>query len=172
MNLKTILPFENYKIITNLKPEKIVEKLIANVKPKREISFSFKPVEITKPYQGEVYKTGFKINRCIDYRNSFLPEITGTFSTFLGKTEVNISMRLFTLVKVFAILWLSVVGVVCIGIIFGYIFFANNLSKIQFSPAILIPFGMFIFGCLLFTLPFKIESKKAKEFLDKLFEAL
>lgn len=170
MNLKRILPYENYTIVTHLTPEEIVEKLIVNVQPKREIVFSFKPVQITKPYEGEVYKNGFKINRCIDYRNSFLPEISGNFSSFLGKTEVNISMRLFTLVKVFAILWLSVVGIVCIGIILSYIFLANNLSKIQFSPAILVPFGMFIFGCLLFTIPFKIESKKAKEFLNKLFE--
>ncbi len=171
MNLKTILPYENYTITTHLKPEEIVEKLIANVQPKREISFSFKPVQITKLYEGAVYKTGFRISRCIDYRNSFLPEISGSYSTFLGKTDINISMRLFTLVKVFAILWLGVVGVICLGTILAYIFLSNTQSKIQFSPAILVPFGMFIFGSLLFTIPFKIESKKAKEFLDKLFEA-
>ena len=171
MNLKTILPFENYTIITHLKAEEIVEKLIANVQPTRGSSFTLNPVEITKRYEGEVYKNGFKIKRCIDYRNSFIPEISGSFSTIATNTEINISMRLFTIVKLFAIVWLGLVGLVCVGILLSHFFVADNLAKIQFVPITLIPFGMFIFGCLLFTIPFKIESYKAKHFLSKLFEA-
>ena len=134
-------------------------------------SFTLNPVEITKRYEGEVYKNGFKIKRYIDYRNSFIPEISGSFSTIATNTEINISMRLFTIVKLFAIVWLGLVGLVCVGILLSHFFVADNLPKIQFVPITLIPFGMFIFGCLLFTIPFKIESYKAKNFLSKLFEA-
>lgn len=44
------------------------------------------------------------------------------------------------------------------------------IVKGDFSPPMLIPYGMAIFGCLLFTIPYKLEAKKSRDFLADLLE--
>jgi hypothetical protein len=170
MNFKKYLPFENYVITSKLSVEEIKNRLADNIEPKKNIRLSVFNRSSNKPYEGQILGDTFTISRIINYRNSFLPVITGQISKFLGKTQINVKMRPVTFVLIFISLWLGVVGLVCLGIILvGLIQFKQVLQN-GFSPMILIPFGMFLFGCLLTTLAFKAESKKSKEFLNRIFE--
>jgi hypothetical protein len=122
----------------------------------------------TKPYEGEISKNSFSISRIIGYRNSFLPTIHGDVSTFLGQTQIKIKMRPVTFVLIFMSFWLGIVGLVCLGTLLIGLLNISKILRTGFSPMLLIPFGMFIFGILLTNLAFKAESKKSKEFLATL----
>ncbi|HMG81481.1 MAG TPA: hypothetical protein VK559_00465 [Ferruginibacter sp.] len=166
------LPFENYTLLTKLSSEEIKKRLAENLVAKRKgLSFLSLDNRAIRPYEGEIIEDTFSINRIINYRNSFLPMITGSISKPYGKTEIAIKMRpaLFTLI--FIAFWLGIVGMVCIAILIIGIIKISSIHLSEISPLLLIPFGMFIFGCALSIIPFKIESKKSKEFLQLLFQA-
>jgi len=170
MNFKKFLPFENYVLTSNLTVEEVTKRLEDKIDPKKGFVFSAFNKSSNKPYEGRILGNTFTISRIINYRNSFLPVIAGHFSTFLGKTQINVKMRPVTFVLIFISLWLGIVGLVCLGIILVGLFQIRQILQNGFSPMILLPFGMFFFGCLLTTLAFKAESKKSKEFLEKLLD--
>lgn len=170
MNFTKYLPVENYVMTSKLSNEEVKRRLTDNIEPKKSVRLSVYNRGSNKPYEGQILGDTFTISRIINYRNPFLPVITGHFSTLLGKTQIKVKMRPVTFVLIFISLWLGIVGLVCLGILLiGLIQFKQVLQN-GFSPMILIPFGMFLFGCLLITLAFKAESKKSKKFLQQLFE--
>lgn len=170
MNIKKYLPFENYVLISELSAEELTKRLAANIEPKRNVRFPGSNKNSNKPYEGQISGDSFTITRVIDYRNSFLPVITGHISATPRKTQINVKMQPTTFVLAFISLWLGIVGLVCLGtIVAGVIQFKHHLRD-GFSPAVLVPFGMFLLGYLLTILSFKAESKNAKYFLERLFE--
>ena len=168
MNLKKYFPFENYILTTKLPTDEVYKRLSDNIEPKKTIRLSILNRNSTKLYEGEITKESFRISRIISYQNSFLPTIHGDISTYFGQTQIQIKMRPVTFVLIFISFWLSIVGLVCLGTLLIGIFKINQILRTGFSPILLIPFGMFIFGCLLTNLAFKAESKKSKEFLATL----
>lgn len=170
MKIKKYLPFENYVLTSKLSIEEVTRRLADNIEPKKSFRFSGFNKSSNKPYEGQILGDTFIISRIINYRNSFLPIITGHISTFLGKTQINVKQRPVTFVLIFISLWLGIVGLACLEIILAGLFQFRHVLQIGFSPMLLIPFGMFLFGCLLTTLAFKAESKKSKEFLERLFD--
>ncbi len=171
MNLKKYLPIEDYIITSKLSVEEVKSRLADNIEPKKGLRLPISKRDSYKPYEGQITGESFTISRIINYRNSFLPVITGQLSTFLGKTEIKVKMKPVTLVIVFMSIWLGTVGFACVGIILVGLFQFKQLLQNGFSPMLLVPFGMFLFGWLLTTLSFKSESKKSKEFLNQIFEA-
>jgi hypothetical protein len=170
MNLKKYLPLESYVLISKLSVEEALRRLADNVEPKKSFGLSMFNSSSNKLYEGQILGNTFSISRIINYRNSFLPVITGDISTYLGETQIKMKMQPVTFVLIFISVWLGIVGLVCLGIILvGLIQFKQILQN-GFSPMILIPFTMFLFGCLLTTLAFKAESRKSKEFLERLFD--
>jgi len=171
MNLKKYLPFENYSLTTNLSTTEIYKRLSDNIEPRKAFRFSLFNQNSTKPYEGEIYGNTFSMSRIINYRNSFLPIIKGDISMFAGQTQINIKMRPVTFVLIFISFWLGTVGLLCVSMLLVGLLQIKQLLKTGFSPMVLIPFGMFIFGYLLTTLAFKAESSKSKKFLTTLLDA-
>jgi hypothetical protein len=170
MGFKKFLPVENYTLTTKLTVEEVRKRIADNVEPKKSFRFSLISNSYTKPYEGNVTGNSFTISRVINYRNSFLPLINGNISNFVGQTQVKIKMQPVTFVLVFITVWLGVVGLVCLVTVIGIISKYKQIFKDGFSPFLLIPFAMFIFGCLLTYFAFKIESKKSKKFFAALLE--
>ncbi len=170
MNIKKYLPFENYVLTSKLSLEEVTRRLADNIEPKKSFRFSGFNKSSNKPYEGQISNGTFTISRIINYRNSFLPVVTGHISTFIGKTQINVKMQPVTFVLIFIFLWLGIVGLACLVIILVGLLQFQQVLQNGFSPMILISFGMFLFGCLFTTLAFKAESKKSKEFLEQLFE--
>lgn len=162
------LPFENYILSTSYTIEEAQRRLLENLEPERSWTYFMR--NDTKPYKGKITENRFSISRIIRYRNSFLPVITGKFSTKKGQTEINIRMRLHLFTLIFMSFWLGMVGIFCIILIVSTLINVGHLFKQEFSPMVLIPFGMFIFGYSLITVAFKAESNKSKKFLAQLFE--
>ncbi|MBN9386319.1 MAG: hypothetical protein J0H74_36510 [Chitinophagaceae bacterium] len=171
MHIKKYLPIGKYTLTSRLPVEEVKRRLADNIDPKRGLRLSTYRKNSTKPYEGEILGNTFTISRVIDYKNSFLPVIKGNISTFSGKTKINIKIRPVLFVLIFMTIWLGVVGLVCLGIIFTGLAQIREISQHRFSPMLLIPFAMFIFGCLLITLSFKTESERSKKFLLQLWEA-
>ena len=130
MILKNVLPFENYVLTTKLSVVEVIKRVADNIQQKQGFSLSTFSRNYTKPYTGQIIGTTFTMSRNINYRNSFLPIITGQITTFLGQTQVNIKMRPVTAVLIFISFWLGVVGFVCIGILlFGLLQFRQILHN-------------------------------------------
>lgn len=122
------------------------------------------------PYEGEIKGTSFKVSRIINYGNSFLPVVFGKIISDGNQTRVIIKMRPIKSVLIFMTLWLGLVGLLCLGILVSGLLQIKQLLKTGFSPAYLIPFGMFAFGYSLILLGYRLEAKKTKEFLVKLLK--
>ncbi|RBL90650.1 hypothetical protein [Chitinophaga flava] len=166
-----LVPFEDYTLISNLSPEEVKKRLEEKLNLKRRTAFiSFRPqLDTDRPYEGAFRGNKFVIKRIINYRNSFLPEITGVVTHEVVHTAIKIKMRMSVFVCVFLVIWL---------LLMSMILFSVKSS----TGADIIPLG--IFGnipflsqallCLLMyavTLgAFKYESMKSKKFLAALFE--
>lgn len=155
------LPFERITYTTDQTGKEVIEKLNEFVEPKK---FGFGNRHI-KEYEGSVTHNSFEINRIINYRNSFLPQIKGTIDTSNAGTQIDITMKLHVFVLVFLIFWCS----------FATMFFVGMCTKAvqdrEVSVMLLIPLLMLLFVYILTMFGFKTESKKSKEFLRKSFEA-
>jgi hypothetical protein len=172
MTLKEILPFEDYTLTTRLSVNEIIKRLNDNTEEKRNLSFSSFGQNYQKPYTGHITSSTFTMSRNINYRNSFLPVITGRITALGGQTQVNIKMRPVLIVSIFISFWLGIVGLICAAILLTGLIQFKDILQNGFPFGIIIPFGMFAFGCLLTHFAFKTESKKSKEFLAKLLQGI
>jgi hypothetical protein len=164
------LPFEDFILTTPLTVHEVQKLLTEKVETMQGSLFGNSP-KTNKPYRGEVTSESFRIYRIINYRNSFLPEITGRYKTNDNGTQIQIKMRPNTGVLVFMSIWLGLVGIVCIVIFVVMLMSMKEVFKGGFSPMVLIPFGMFVFGYGLVTLGFKSESSLSKNYLIKILTA-
>lgn len=173
MKLKSILPFDRYTLTTNLSEAEVLKRLGDNVDTQRKISTVGvsrwgSNTSLDKPYAGTIKNNQFEIARIlVNSKNSFLPMIKGEISVFLGKTEVKIKMSPHIAVLIFSVFWMVMVIFACVVVSSLLISDPNTMLS---NPALFIPFGMFIFGCLLFTLPYKYEAKKSRKFLAALLD--
>ncbi|GAA4345385.1 hypothetical protein [Flaviaesturariibacter amylovorans] len=168
MSLKRFLPFESFTLRTKLPAAEVLRRIHEATGPPAPFGSG---KSAATPYTGRVGPASFEISRNIDYRNSFLPTIRGRIGTYIGMTEVTVRMQPATAVLVFMAFWLGAVGLVCVGILAAAVLHFDQLLREGFSPMLLIPFGMFAFGCALVTLGFRGESRQSKQFLQTLLEA-
>lgn len=170
MDLKKLLPFENYTLTTRLTPQEVCQRISDNTGPQRTFaSFFERSNPISKPYEGFVGRNIFKIKRVISYRNSFMPVISGYVYTEREKTHVKIEMKI--------IQWALIFVSVALVLIIAGTFFMNTVFSSTQPDTI---FNNFIFSSFRLVLPlvfilvilisFKIESRIAKRFLAKLLE--
>lgn len=150
--MKNILPFENIIYTTYLSENEVYNKI-------NEI------VNIQKNYTGKWANGRFKIKRNINYRNSFLPQIQGELGNEWDKTRIKVKMKLHPFVLTFIIFWLS--GVLMACIVTTYMMTTTK----GFDAFFLIPYIMFVIGCVLTIGAFKVESSKSRKDLQQLFEA-
>jgi hypothetical protein len=170
MNIKKYLPVEDYVLTTKLSPQEVHNRIAANIEPRAGIRLSLLPRHTSKPYEGQIYNNQFTISRIIHYRNSFLPIIKGTISSYLSQTQIAITMKPHSFVLVFMLVWMGFVGLACVGILIALAIKGNRLFGGGFSPFAFIPFVMLVFGALLTHFAFKMESKKARLFLAYLLQ--
>ncbi len=111
-------------------------------------------------FNGTISEESFKIQRNINYRNSFLPVIIGKIKEIENGSEIFIKMRLNNFVKGFMTFWFSFVILFCLMVPF---------MKFDF-PSCLIPYIMLVFGILLVTISNKCETKIAKNKLEELLK--
>lgn len=164
----SFLPYEKLTISTYLGVEEAINRLANAVDAPKSLPLTWPfGKRSDKAYEGKISGDRFKISRIINYRNSFLPIVEGKIQTdpFGSGTRIEITMRLHEVVIIFMLIWLSMVGW---GAVLFTLAFLAEPKKIGLFA--LIPAGMFVFGCLLTIIPFKIEAAITKKFLLQLFD--
>jgi hypothetical protein len=158
-----LLPYKRLVFETQFSKDEIVRRLMIEVAPRRPPLDLFE--KRAEKFEGEVSETGFKISRIIRYRNSFRPMVEGRFFPLVKGIRIDVRMRLHMSVMAFSILWLSLLVVGAGTVIFQII------STGKSEGAMLIPFGLLLFYCLLMTIGFSVEADKAGKLLSDIFEA-
>ena len=158
------LPAENIIYKTRLKPKEIIKRLADSIEPAKTFRFRLFGSNSAKAYEGQINGQAFEIKRIINYRNSFLPRITGSIEQEYDGTTVKVKMRLHVLVLGFLCIWCCVVGFFCISIL------SFIVRSREFSLPTLIPFGMLLFAYVLTLASFKYESKKSKKDFEAMLE--
>jgi hypothetical protein len=103
-----LLPYDTLTIETTAPLEVARERLTAQVATPSFQPFQFGQADQDKPYEGKVGNRGFSISRCIQGRNSFLPQIEGRFEPQTQGCRIYLSFQLHPLVLVFLGLWFFV----------------------------------------------------------------
>lgn len=111
-------------------------------------------------FNGKIFEESFKIQRNINYRNSFLPVIKGSIKETEYGTKIEIQTRMNLFVIVVLCIWFG-------GISFGCVITPFTDFKI---PYIFIPYLMLVAGILITILPYKYETKISKEKLEELLK--
>ena len=145
-------------------PEAVLQILRANTSA-RPPSLWF-PSNVRECFNGTITDNTFRLQRNIQYRNSFLPVIRGRVDPTETGSEIHLKMSIHPLVIVFMAVWFAFVVLACLATIFGTIFGDSPFPLL----GRLLPWGMLLFGILLAIIPFRIETKKAKEKLESLLQ--
>ncbi|WP_212004448.1 hypothetical protein [Chitinophaga sp. HK235] len=165
------VPFEDYTLITYLSPEEVKRRLEEKLNLKRRtFSFSFgSQSDPDRPYEGTFQGNKFVIKRIINYRNSFLPEITGVVTHEVVHTAIKIKMTMAVFVYAFLAIWMLLMSVILFSVKSSTgenIIPLGMLGNIPFLPQVLL--CLFVYAVTLGA--FKYESIKSKKFLAALFE--
>lgn len=161
MNLKKVLPAEDYILSTHFSTDEVCRRISDNTDPYRtSASFFERNPGYSKSYEGYIVNNTFEIQRIIGYRNSFLPLVSGYVYSLQGKTHVKIKMRLNEIMLVFFI-----VGTVVL--VTGLHFMGKFFANMDFTFIYCIPFLVVL---TIFVL-FKIEAGITRKYLAKLLEA-
>ncbi len=98
------LPFESLTIKTNLNPDQVRERLSNVIEPpKRFRSSGIFSKRSSKPYEGTISGNRFRINKIINYQNSFLPIIKGKIYPQVISCSINVTLKLHIFVLIFII---------------------------------------------------------------------
>jgi hypothetical protein len=158
------LPFESLTIKTNLNPDQVRERLSNVIEPpKRFRSSGIFSKRSSKPYEGTISGNRFRINKIINYQNSFLPIIEGEICPETMGCRIKIKMNMHIAVILFMLFWIGNLLPVSLG------FLLAMLTDASMGIAGLAPLGMCIFGYLLCTIAFQAEAQNSKYFLENLF---
>lgn len=157
-----LLPKERITIYSNDTVQQALDKLTANISPGKGI-FSRGNVGNTY-FTGYINKNFFEAERCIEYRNSFLPKIRGAVETNGRGCAVHVEFKLNDGVFAFMIFWIGFASIAAISITVSM--FTSPAGNISYLLSWLFPLIGFGFP----RLGFNSERDDAQKFLIKLFD--
>ena len=123
------------------------------------------PSNIREYFNGTITDDTFRIQRNIQYFNSFLPVIRGRVEPTESGSEIRLKMSIHPLVKAFMAVWFIPLVLVCVAMLCQ----TGNPKQVPLPTQIRL-WGLLLFGILLAIVPFRIEAKKAQEKLESLFQ--
>ncbi|NRS87568.1 hypothetical protein HNQ02_000475 [Flavobacterium sp. 7E] len=167
--IKKLLPFEKLVYHSSLTKEELLIHLQNEIEAEKSFGFGANNYSYSKPYIGKIDNNSFEIKRAINYRNSFLPKINGEIHNDSSGSRINVTMNVVVMVKVFMLIWLSVVIVGCL--VTTYIIIFNNGLNSEGGFFMLIPYFMLLIGVIMISFGFKIESKKSIKDLEEMLKA-
>lgn len=157
-----ILPAERFTIESPLAVEEAAHRLRGAV---ASPAFSLRPT--SHPFRGSVNGNTFAIHRVLGYRNSFRPQVTGRILPGRSGSAIEVTLTLHPLVAAFMIIWLGVAGLIFVGFGIGVLRRATFADEVGFFPFVFLPFGL-----ALCTIAYRVESRKTKRALYRLFGAV
>jgi hypothetical protein len=156
-----LLPYRKLSLRSALSAEAAGQALAKQVEAKRWFRFG----SGSAPFEGSVSGSSFEIQRIIQYRNSFLPQITGTIRAEALGCSIAVTMRLHPFVLAFSAIWLS--GVAAVGGMFGL----SALAGGSLDLWMLGPLGMLMLVTTMIVGGFGLEARRAETLLIEIFAA-
>ena len=161
-----ILPSRKLVLLSQLRPDEAANALRAAVSPRR--SWRQKMFASGRGnFMGEVGTDSFALERDIAYRNSFLPQVTGTIGLGAPASRIDVSMKMHGATSAFLGVWLAFVFISFLMALPGWLQTSGHGDP-QF---LYITGGMTLFGIILPNAGFYFEAKKAEQFLMTVFQA-
>jgi len=161
-----LIPFDRFSFVSSKTQEELAAILSAKI-ARRQFRLFSKPSE---PYVGTASQSGFKIQRVIGYRNSFLPVIVGRFGPRHDGTRIDVVQRLHYVVATFMLFWFSSV-IAFLGLVLFGVGVNGATGEAGLLAGVLLPLFMLIFGWALVTGGFWLGARHTKEDLRLLFDA-
>jgi len=158
------LPYENFYIDSNLDPVTAEADLAAEVGPDLEFSlYSAFRQRYDSCFFGSIANGSFRFRQQINYRNPFLPMITGAIEPHSGGSRVHVQMKMHVVAMVIVGTWLGATGLATI------IFLLLRPTE-DFLAYAEVFFLMFSFGYLITILLFRFEAPRAKKTLAAILQ--
>jgi len=158
-----LLPYDKFCIVTSLKPAEVEAQLESETSP--DPGWGLKRIfadEIDTWFVGTIENGSFKLTRIKQeqYNHApFLSVIEGHTEGWLNGSRIYVQIRLRILVALFIGAW------ICVAAVTGFWNLITSLISNQFSPIMLVPFGMVIFGYLMILGFYSYERSKIKAIL-------
>lgn len=153
-----LLPHLEKQIKTKKTPEDIC-MILEPITDSGKIMFSS-----NAEFAGQIHPRGFQIVPRIQYRNSFLPVLTGKITEGEGETVIDITAQMHMLTRVYMIIWFGMASFIFLCGIIAVV--AGGFEKVVL---ILVSFGFIAFGQLLMRGGFYGPAGKALKRLKELF---
>ncbi|MBA3534031.1 MAG: hypothetical protein H0T73_19090 [Ardenticatenales bacterium] len=173
-----LLPSDSFTIETTATIPQLMEALQEHVEPKKILRWGW---SAHKLFEGQVTEQGFNISRIIHYRNSFKPNIRGSFEAYASSgnlfeagvtgTNIKIEQKLSSFVLLFLVVWVGFMLQFFFFVLPGLIVAPGGLIEglTEVGPFLLGPFGMLLFAFLIVTLAFWFEARKSRAALEEIF---
>ncbi len=162
-----LLPYEKFEMTSSMSPGEVLVTLADSTEPRKWMRL-FGGGRC--PFEGEVFGNAFEIRRIIGYRNSFLPQISGTVGPGpSGGSQIVVGMTLHPFVLVFMCVWFGGVIVANLAVVMSLL--TGKPAMHGSGWAALGPLAMLLFGWILVSGSFSLESRKATELLCLLLRA-
>jgi hypothetical protein len=165
-NMK-FFPYENFYILSNLKPVEVQLKLEQNISPTDQRVFElgnlfFGPKESFKGYS---VNGVFQIeDNSIVGQKTYLPSIKGSTEAYQNGSRIHIRMVPRTFTILFMCIWEGLTLFICIVIT------TKLILQSKFDNGALIPYLMLILGYVMPTFRFKTECYLSTNILLRLFK--
>jgi hypothetical protein len=157
------LPYESFYIDTNLDPTTAEADLEAEVGPDLEFSYysAFRQ-RYDGCFFGSIANGSFRF-RQINYRNPFLPMITGTIEPRSGGSRASVQMKMHIVAIILVCTWLGATGLATMI----FLLFRPNEDFLAYAEVF---FLMFLFGYIITLVGFRFEAPRAKKTLASILQ--
>lgn len=159
-----IFPQKNIVYKSKFSKIEVLNFLKDKIEKEKPFAISLTGPNYTKPYIGQILFNKFDIRRVIQYRNSFLPQISGEVFEENNGCTIKVKMEIVNYIKIFIAVWMGIVSIACI-------IMTLMLLSGKFHISFLGPYLMFLFGFFLVKIPFNFECKRSKTDLAMILKA-
>ncbi|MGD1938936.1 MAG: hypothetical protein ACFCA4_15490 [Cyanophyceae cyanobacterium] len=156
-----ILPSRRLELVVPASPTQVAQRLEGAIAPHPSGLAALR--RVTKPFLGRSSDNGFEIRRRIDYRNSFIPIVTGQYAAIAQGTRITITMQIHPAVIVFVTLWSGIWFPVWTIFLLTP---GEGLGELDRRFAVF-ALAMPIVGWVIIHRVFESEANQAEEFLRK-----
>ncbi|TMM57907.1 hypothetical protein FEE95_00290 [Maribacter algarum] len=160
-----LIPSRKIELYTSLPIEEVEKIIVENVQEAKGMDFRLSKPKNQKLFEGNYARNQFEIQRVINYRNSFLPQIKGNILPATSGSKIIAELKMHDFVLVFMLIWLGGAALASIGTIYSIL--TNGIQSF-FSA---IPLVMLTFGAAMVYFAFKYEADKAVDELKRIFKA-
>jgi hypothetical protein len=160
-----LLPQKEIIYKSPLNTEEAIERITLAVIPTRSLEYRLPANMAKRRYSGDAYGPVFKIQRTIGYRNSFLPQITGTIKEDGTGSVITVDMQMHNFVHIFIVVFMTMPVVPFLA------FTISIITTGKFTPLIFAPLLFIGFALLLSHGGFGWEAKITRADLKEIFEA-